>query len=219
MKIILTGATGMVGEGVLLECLANKEVSEILMINRRHFDIQNPKLKELLVPDFLKLEDFRDKLKGYDACFWCAGKSSVGMNEEDYTKLTYETTVHAAKIMKEENPGMVFNFISGGHTDSTESGKVMWARVKGRAENELLRIFGKNSYNYRPALMKPTNGQKNFSGYNKLAAGWLFPVLKLFFPHLTLKQIAQAMINAVKFGNDKQILEVEDIRSLSEKSN
>lgn len=205
----------MVGEGVLMECLENKNVSEVLMVNRSHYDKQHPKLKELLVPDFMKIAEYKEQLKNIDSCFWCAGKSSAGMNEQDYTKLTYTTTIEFAKVLKEMNPGLVFNFVSVGHTDSSEKGKVMWARVKGKTENELMRLFGRNAYNYRPALMKPTAGQKNFRGYNKLAPTVLFPILKLFFPHLTLKQIGQAMINAAKSGYAKQVLEVQDIKELA----
>ena len=216
IKIILTGATGMVGEGVLLECLANDTVAEVLVVNRSASGKSHPKLKELIVSDFLQIEKFKEELKGYDACFWCAGKSSVGMNEADYTVLTYDTTMVFAEVLKELNPELVFNFISGGHTDSSEQGKVMWARVKGKTENALLKLFGNNSYNYRPALMKPTKGQKNFRGYNKFAPTVLFPLLKLFYPYLTLQQIGRAMINATTLGFEKQVLEVEDIRKLSE---
>lgn len=215
LKVILTGSTGMVGEGVLLECLANDTVAEVLVVNRRASGKSHSKLKELIVPDFLQIEKFKEELKDYDACFWCAGKSSVGMSEADYTVLTYDTTMVFAKVLKELNPGLVFNFISGGHTDSSEQGKVMWARVKGKTENALLTLFGNNSYNYRPALMKPTKGQKNFRGYNKLVPTVLFPVLKLFYPFLTLQQIGKAMINASAFGFEKHVLEVEDIRKLS----
>ncbi|WP_316932803.1 NAD-dependent epimerase/dehydratase family protein [Chryseobacterium gallinarum] len=140
IKIMITGATGMVGEGVLMECLENPDVSEILSISRRPSGKNHPKLKEYLVPDFASININDEKLKGYDACFFCAGISSIGMNEEDYTKITYDMTLHVAKAMLNQNPGMVFNYISGAGTDSTESGKMMWARVKGRTENALKKM-------------------------------------------------------------------------------
>ncbi|MGX5683867.1 NAD-dependent epimerase/dehydratase family protein [Chryseobacterium cucumeris] len=127
IKIILTGATGMVGEGVLMECLENPDVSEILSISRKPSGKTHPKLKEYLVSDFLSLDLNDEKLKGYDACFFCAGISSIGMNEEEYTQITYDTTLHFAKAVLNQNPEMVFNYVSGAGTDSTESGKMMWA--------------------------------------------------------------------------------------------
>src|SRR5215210_6319086 len=132
IKVIITGATGMVGEGVLLECLQNEQVSEVLIVSRRHYDLTHPKLKELIVPDFFRLEDFWEQLTGYDACFYCAGVSSIGMNEAKYTRITYDTTLHAARVLFRFNPKLVFNFVTGAHTDGTEKGKMMWARVKGK---------------------------------------------------------------------------------------
>ena len=128
----------MVGEGVLLECLQNELISEVLIVNRRHYELEHLKLKELIVPDFFKIEDFSDRLAGYDACFFCAGISSVGVNEEGYTKVTFDTTLHFARVMAQVNPAMVFNFVTGRHTDSSEKGKLMWARVKGKTDNSLM---------------------------------------------------------------------------------
>lgn len=137
MKVIITGATGMVGEGVLLECLQQELVKEILLVGRRHYDLNHPKVKELLVTDFLDIEPYADQLQGYDACFYCAGVSSVGMNEKDYTRITYDTTIAFAQVVLKKNPHMVFTYVSGQGTDSSESGRLMWARVKGRTENEI----------------------------------------------------------------------------------
>ena len=136
IKVILTGATGMVGEGVLLECLENPAVQQVLTVSRKASGWQHPKLKECIVPDFLSLDPgnnavLRTQLSGYDACFFCAGISSIGMNEADYTRITYDTTLHFAREVSRVNPGMVFDYVSGSHTDSTEKGKIMWARVKG----------------------------------------------------------------------------------------
>jgi uncharacterized protein YbjT (DUF2867 family) len=217
IKVILTGATGLVGEGVLLECLAHPAVKEVLIVNRNHYDIQHPKLKELLVPDFMKLEEFADKLSGYNACFYCAGISSNGMNEADYIYITYDIPLHFAGVLLKINPELVFSHISGGHTDSSEKGKIMWARVKGKAENALMRLPFKTVYNFRPGFMKPTEGQKNIKGYYKVIS-WMYPVIKFLFPNhvLTMDMVGKAMINSVLVGYDKQVLEVEDIRKLAE---
>ncbi len=213
MKAIITGATGMVGEGVLLHCLESKEVTEVLMVNRRTLDIKHAKLKELIVKDFLKTNENEPGLKGYDACFFCAGISSVGLNEEQYTKITYDTTLHFAKIVSNLNPGMVFNFVSGASTDSSEKGKLMWARVKGKTENDLMKLPFKKEYNFRPGIMKPVKGQKNV----KTAFRILIPILSPFFigKVLSLNDVGQAMINSVSKGYEKQVLEVSDIKKLS----
>ena len=140
MKVILTGATGMVGEGVLLECLDNSEVERVLSLSRRPSGRQHEKLKELLVPDFRELAAVEAQLAGYDACFYCAGISSVGMKEADYSVVTYDTPLALASTLARLNPGMTFVHVSGAHTDGTEQGKVMWARIKGKAENALMRL-------------------------------------------------------------------------------
>ncbi|MES2829449.1 MAG: NAD-dependent epimerase/dehydratase family protein [Bacteroidota bacterium] len=213
MKVIITGATGMVGEGVLFECLENSNVTDVLIVNRKHYELQHPKLRELLIPDFSNLEQFSEELKGYDACFYCAGVTSVGKNEAEYTRITYDTTLAFAKQISELNPNMVFTFVTGSRTDSTEKGKVMWARIKGRTENALMKLPFKGEYNFRPAIMKGTKGQKNVKWLYKV----LEPVLSPFFREqtLTLKQVGQAMINAVSKGYPKQVLEVDDIAQLA----
>jgi uncharacterized protein YbjT (DUF2867 family) len=215
MRIIITGVSGMVGEGVLLECLNSSAVEEILMINRRHVDITHAKLKELLVPDFLKLENHSGGLEGFDACFFCAGISSVGMSEEDYTKVTYDTTVHFATVLANINPNMVFTYVTGAHTDGSEQGKVMWARVKGKTENALMKLPFRSQYNFRPGFMKPVEGQKNVRWFFKPVIA-IYPLL---FPKksLTLNQIAQAMIRLVSTPYSKQVLEIEDIRAVARK--
>lgn len=210
MKVILTGATGMVGEGVLLECLENKEVDAVLMVNRKPSPLRHPKLKELVVPDFMNLEALNSQLTGYDACFYCAGISSVGMDEAKYTQITYDTTIHFARKLSSLNPYMVFNYVSGSHTDSTEKGKIMWARVKGKTENDLIKLPFKSVYNFRPGFMKPFKEQRNVKSLYKPVI-FLFPIL---FPGklLTLKQVGQAMINNVIKSYPKPVLEIEDIR-------
>jgi nucleoside-diphosphate-sugar epimerase len=153
MKVFITGVTGMVGEGVLFECLENQNVKEVLIINRRHYDCKDPKLKELILTDYSRLKEYSEQLTGYDACFYCAGVSSVGVSEEEFTKATYEIVVPFATTLSRINPDMVFNFVSGARTDSSETGKVMWARVKGKTENALMRLPLKKAYNFRPATI------------------------------------------------------------------
>lgn len=207
MKIILTGATGMAGEGVLLACLANSAVTSVLVVGRKHYDYSHPKLKELLVPDFMHIAD---QLRGYDACFYCAGISSVGMNEENYTHITYATTMAFAKTLLAQNPNLTFNYITGRSTDSSENGKVMWARVKGKTENDLMKLGFKQQYNFRPALMLPTKGQKSVKPVFKVMAH----LLKYLIPKstITLKDLGEAMIKVTLKGYPKQILEVSDIK-------
>jgi uncharacterized protein YbjT (DUF2867 family) len=214
MKVIVTGATGMVGEGVLLACLENPEVETVLVVSRRSCGHAHPKLRECLVKDFRDLGAYEAELRGHDACLYCAGVSSVGMSEADYAAITYDTPVRFAETLARLNPNMVFVHVSGSHTDSSEQGKVMWARVKGKAENALMRLPFKGVYNFRPSLMKPVPGQKHVKTAYR-AALVLYPVAALFFPAMPLRDVARAMINAVRFGAPKQVLEVADIRALA----
>ncbi|MBN8837882.1 MAG: NAD-dependent epimerase/dehydratase family protein [Sphingobacteriia bacterium] len=215
MRIIITGATGMVGEGILLECLKNNNVSEVLIIGRKHYNYQHPKLKELLVKDFFQLNEYAEQLKNYDACFYCAGVSSIGMNEKDYSYITYDTTMHVAKLLVLLNPNMVFNFVTGRYTDSSGTSKMMWARVKGKTENDLMKLGFRGQYNFRPGFMAPVEGQQNVKR--------IFKIFGLFYPKLfpkqslTLTEVADAMINTVTKGYAKQVLEVEDIKALAKK--
>lgn len=203
----------MAGQGVLLECLQNNAITAVLMVNRKHLDIIHPKLKELLVPDFLKIGDYSDALKGYDACFFCAGISSLGMNEEKYTVITYDTTMQFAKTLVAINPAMVFNYITGTSTDSTEKSKTMWARVKGKTENDLMKLPFKGQYNFRPGGMSPVKGQKNA----KVLYVIIVKIISVFSPEsvLSLNELGQAMINAVRYGYPKQVLEISDIKKLA----
>lgn len=213
MKVILTGATGMVGEGVLFECLENNMVEEVLIIGRRNYNLTHPKLKEIIVKDFSEIKNHLELLKQSDGCFFCAGVSSVGENEESFTKKTYDFVVPFATTLAEINPEMTFIYVSGNRTDSTEKGKVMWARVKGRTENALMKLPFKGQYNFRPAIMTASKGQKNV----KLVYKIIGPLLSPFFPVKTLKlsEVGKAMINAVSKGYPKQVLEADDIFKLS----
>ncbi|GLU52920.1 NAD-dependent epimerase/dehydratase family protein [Dyadobacter frigoris] len=213
LKIILTGATGFVGEGVLLETLNHANVEEVLMVNRRHFDLQHPKLRELIVPDFMNPDAVAKHLSGYDACFFCAGISSAGMNELKYSHITYETTMQFAKVLLAYNPDLVFNFVSGSHADSSEKGKVMWARVKGKTENGLMKLPFRKEFNYRPGAMLPSEGQKNVKPFY----GFIVRTIAFLSPKraVTFKEIAYSMVNAVVIGYSKQVLEIADIKELA----
>ena len=159
--VIITGATGMVGEGVLHECLKHPDVEAVLVITRRTCGINHPKLKEIIHADFYDLSPIEDQLSGYNACFFCLGVSSIGMKEPEYNKLSYILTLYVAQTLCKLNKDMVFCYVSGAGTDSTEKGRIMWARVKGKTENELMKLPFKAAYAFRPAFMLPTRGLKN----------------------------------------------------------
>lgn len=204
----------MVGEGVLFECLQNTKVSEVLIVNRRHYEMQHVKLKELIVPDFMQLAQFDENIKGYDACFFCAGVSSVGMKEDKYTRLTYDTTLAFARALAAVNTRMVFTYVSGAQTDSSEKGRMMWARVKGKTENDLMKLPLKGEYNFRPGVMLPFPGQKNWKGFYKFIAR----IIKVFSSKsiLTLEEVGKAMINVATNDYPKRVLEVQDIKQLAQ---
>ena len=216
IKAILTGATGMVGEGVLHECLHHEAVDQVLVIGRRPSDIQDPRLEEIVHTNFFDLSAIESRLSGYDACFFCLGVSSVGMREDEYYRLTYMLTMHVAQTLSRINPDMVFCYISGAGTDSTEKGRTMWARVKGKTENDLMKLHFKQVYNFRPGIIEPTRGLKNTLGLYKYL-GWLIPIIRFFSPNLvsSLRELGLAMINAVLKNYDKHIIEVKDIHALA----
>jgi len=205
----------MVGEGVLLECLSNPKVAEVLGISRKPSGIQHPKLKEYIVSDFMTLKSDDLKLSGYDACFFCAGISSIGMSEIGYTRITYDTTMHFAKTLVAENPRMTFVYVSGAGTDSSEKGKIMWARVKGRTEIDLQNLPLRKVHNFRPGLMKAVPGQRHTLRLYKYLF-WMYPIVKTIFPNAasTLQQVAEAMIICATTDFKKPTLEVKDINAL-----
>lgn len=216
VKAIITGTTGMVGEGVLHECLINDAVEAVLVINRKACGVQHPKLKEIIHADFFDLSAIEDQLGGYNACFFCLGVSSVGINAEDYYRLTYTLTMHVAETLSRLNPEMTFNYISGAGTDSTEKGRSNWARVKGKTENDLMKLpFGK-VFAFRPGFIKPTKGLKYIQPYYKYI-GWLYPIGRSLYPNgfCTLREIGLAMIHTVTKGSAKKILEGKDIIQLA----
>jgi uncharacterized protein YbjT (DUF2867 family) len=216
IKVIITGATGMVGEGVLFECLQNPAVSEVLIINRKHYDLVHHKLREILLPSFFDLFEYADALTEYDACFFCAGISSVGMKEDKFRHITYDTTMAFAKALLAANPNMVFTYVSGSHTDSSEKGRIMWARVKGKTENDLAKLGFKAEYNFRPGAMQPFEGQRNWKQAYKV----IVKIIKLFAPKsiITMHELGKAMINATTIGYPKNILEIPDIKALATQS-
>lgn len=216
MKVIVTGASGMVGEGVMHECLNHPDIEQVLVIGRKPCGTTHPKLVEIIHKDFFDLSPVADQLKGYDACYFCLGVSSVGMKEPEYTKLTYDLTMHAAELLAKLNPGMTFCYVSGAATDSTEQGKSMWARVKGKTENDLMKLPFKAAYMFRPGYMHPTPGLNNTLRYYKYIT-WMYPLLKLVFPGSvsTLADLGQAMLGVTLKGYEKKILEVKDIKKVA----
>lgn len=218
LRVIVTGASGMVGEGVLHECLQHNIISEVLVIGRTPCGITHPKLKEVIHKNFFDVTAIESQLAGYDACLFCLGVTSLGKKEAEYFDLTYTLTITFAETLVKHNANMVFCYVSGAHTDSTEKGRVMWARVKGKTENELLKMPFKKAYMFRPGFLHPTKGLQHahkFYAYIK----WMYPILKAVVPNTvsTLAQLGQAMINVLLQGYEKPILEVSDINKLAGK--
>jgi uncharacterized protein YbjT (DUF2867 family) len=218
IKAIITGATGMVGEGVLIESLLHPDVEKVLVINRKPCGITHPKLTEIIHTNFFDLSIIAGQLKGYNACFFCLGVSSVGMKKDEYYSLTYTLTMHMAEILSGQNSEMTFCYISGAGTDSTEKGRLSWARVKGKTENDLMKLPFKKTYAFRPGFMLPSKGAKNIHGYY-VVFRILYPALRALFPKFvsTLKEVGIAMINSVSYGYEKPVLEVKDIVELAKR--
>lgn len=219
IRAIVTGATGMVGEGVLHECLQHPQVESVLIINRKPSGVSHPKLKEIIHQDFFDISAIEDQLSGYNACYFCLGVSSVGMKEPEYYKLTYTLTMNVAQTLSRQNPDMVFCYVSGAGTDSTEKGRSMWARVKGKTENDLMKLPFKEAFAFRPGYMHPTPGLKNTISFYKYIS-WMYPFFRKFFPNIvsTLAELGQAMINVTLYGYDKKVLEVKDIVAVAKES-
>lgn len=187
---------------------------EVLIINRKPSGISHPKLKEIVHGNFFDISSLEPQLLGYNACFFCLGVSSVGMKEDEYRRMTYDLTLHVAQTLARVNPGMTFCYISGAGTDSSEQGRSMWARVKGKTENDLMKLPFKRVYNFRPGFMKPTKGLKNTSSFYKYI-GWLYPLTRAMGGATTLAELGQAMIKAVTKGYSKPVVEVKDIIELA----
>ena len=216
MKVLIFGATGMIGRGVLIECLRDPAVELAVVVVRAATGILDGKLREIVHRDFTDYSGMEDSLRGFDACFYCLGISSAGMQEADYARITYTCTMAVAEPLSRLNPGMKFIYVSGVGTDSTEIGRTMWARVKGRTENALLKS-PLEAYMFRPGFIEPMDGiQSRTPLYRKVyaIARPLFPLLRRAFPNhvLTTRQIGRAMINVARGGYSKRILEPPDIR-------
>lgn len=215
IRAIITGTTGMVGEGVLHECLQHPNVEAVLVINRRPCGVVHPKLKEVLHPDFFDLSAIESQLGGYNACYFCLGISSVGVKQDVYYKMTYTLTMHVAETLVKLNPDMTFCYVSGASTDSSEKGRLHWARVKGKTENDLMKLPFKKVFAFRPGFMKPTKGLKNTLSFYKYI-NWFYPIGRALFPNgfCTLREVGLAMIHAVNLPDDRKILEGRDIVAL-----
>jgi len=219
LRVIITGATGMIGEGVLHECLQHSQVEKVLVITRQPSGYTHPKLSEIIHKDFFDISPLSDRLTGYNACYFCLGVTSVGKKEPEYTKLTYTLTMNFAGILAKLNPDMTFCYISGAGTDSTEKGKTMWARVKGKTENDLQKLPFKKVYNFRPGGIEPFLPLKPTHTYYKMYryVKWIVSAMKLIAPNyvITLKDLAAAMINASLIGYSKSVLEMKDMKQLA----
>ena len=219
MKVILFGATGMVGQGVLRECLLDADVERVLAIGRSPTGQTHAKLREIVHDNFLDFSTVESQMSGFDACFFCLGVSSVGMSDERYRHLTYDITMAAARTLAKLNPGMVFIYVTGRGTDSTEQGRLMWARVKGKTENDLLKLPFKAAYLFRPAGIQPLHGIRSKTAWYQAiyaAAAPLLSLLNRVAPKYmtTTEQVGRAMIRVARDGYPKPVLESEDINAV-----
>ena len=220
MKVIITGATGMVGKGILLECLDHADISKVLSISRRPLGIEHPKLIEIIHKDFSEFHSIADQLKDYDACYASMGVSAAGMDEAKYTRMTYDYTLALAKVLFNNSPGMTFNYVSGEGTDSSEKSRSMWARVKGKTENDLLKLGFRQAFMFRPGAIIPLRGiQPSSKMYRVLINNlkWLLKLIKKIAPNSVVDttQIGLAMINVTIKGYEKEVVRPKDILVLS----
>jgi uncharacterized protein YbjT (DUF2867 family) len=220
MKVILFGATGMVGQGVLRECLRDPGVEAVLAVGRSATRERSPKLREIILGDMSDLAAVESRLAGYDACFFCLGISSAGMTEADYRRVTYDIPLTAARALAPRNPEMTFVLVSGAGADSTERGRVMWARVKGETENAILRLPFKAAYVFRPAFIQPLHGIRSRTKLYRMVytvVGPLYPLWKRLFPGYvtTTETIGRAMIAVARQGAPKRVLENQDINAVA----
>ena len=216
MKVILFGATGMVGQGVLRECLIDASIESVLAVGRSPTGQRHAKLREIVHDNFFDFSAIESQLAGFDACFFCLGVSSVGMNEERYRHLTYDITMAAARTLSKLNPEMVFIYVTGRSTDSSEQGRLMWARVKGKTENDLLKLPFKAAYMFRPAGIQPLHGIRSKTAWVQaiyVAATPLLTLLNRVAPKYmtTTEQVGRAMIRVARDGFARPVLESEDI--------
>lgn len=219
MKVIIFGATGMVGQGVLRECLLDPAIDHVLVVGRSPTGVRDAKLTEIIHKDFMDYSAIEAQLTGFDACFFCLGVSSIGMNEECYRHLTYDLTLAAATTLARLNPQMIFTYVTGAGTDSTERGPRMWARIKGKTENDLFKLPFKAAYAFRPGAIQPLHGARSKTPWVQAVyavSGPLWSVLRRISPRLvtSTEQIGRAMIRVAREGYPRKVLEMEDINSL-----
>lgn len=220
MKVILFGGTGMVGQGVLRECLLDPEVTQLLAVGRNPVNQKHPKLRKLVVPDLYDLSGVEQQLAGFDACFFTLGTSAAGLTEEKYSRVTYDLTMNVARTLVRLNPGMTFIYVSGMGTDSSERGRVMWARVKGRTENALLALGFRRAFMFRPGLIVPMHGIRSRTTLYRVAYAImapLVPLIRLAFPNAvtTTERVGRAMLAVAEHGNPKAVLEAVDINRVA----
>jgi uncharacterized protein YbjT (DUF2867 family) len=216
MRVAIFGATGMIGRGVLRECLVDPGINGVVTVGRSATGLQNPKLREVVRKDLFGYRDIEDELKGFDACFFCLGVSSVGMAEAQYERMTYGIAMAAAETLARLNPEMTFIYVSGAGTDSTEKGRTMWARVKGKTENAIMRLPFQAAFVFRPAFVQPVHGERSRTAMYRwlyVAMKPLAPAFQRLFPDyfLTTEEIGRAMIQVARRGSAKRILESRDI--------
>jgi len=213
-RVIITGSTGMVGEGVLIQCLNSPEINSVLVINRKTCGYTHPKLKEIIHQDFFNFSAIENQLTGYNACFFCLGITSVGASDEVYYKMTYTLTMQVAETLSKLNKEMTFCYVSGSGTN--EKGKLNWQRVKGKTENDLMKLPFEQVFNFRPGFIKPIKGQKFAHKFYKYI-NWLFPVGRKFFPNgfCKMTELGDAMINTLSHHNGRKALEGKDIIALA----
>lgn len=219
MKVIIFGATGMVGQGVLRECLLDPVVDHVLAVGRSSTGVRNTKLTEIIHDDFMDYSAIESQLTGFDACFFCLGVSSIGMNEQRYRHLTYDLTLAAATTLARLNPQMIFTYVTGAGTDSTERGPRMWARIKGKTENDLFKLPFRAVYAFRPGAIEPLHGARSKTPWVQAVyavSGPLWSVLRRVSPRLvtSTEQIGRAMIRVAREGYPRKVLEMEDINGL-----
>lgn len=220
MKVLLFGATGMIGQGVMRECVLDPDVTKLVAVGRRPTGQKHPKLSELVYPDLAALSPLEPELAGFDACLFCLGVSALGMSEAEYTRLTYDLTMSVAKTLLRTSPELTFIYVSGASTDSSEKGRMMWARVKGRTENALLSLPFKAAYMFRPGAVIPVHGVRSSVGWYNAAyvvLKPLYPVLSRIAPNFltTTERLARAMIAVARNGYPTHVLEMADINRLA----
>jgi uncharacterized protein YbjT (DUF2867 family) len=220
LNVILFGASGMVGGGVLKECLSDSRIRSVLVVGRRSCGVTHPKLRELIRADLFDLDDVKAELTGFEACFFCVGVSSAGMSEARYRRITLDLTIGVAKVLGELNPGLTFCYVSAQGADSSERGRIMWARVRGETENRLLELPFP-AYAFRPGIIQPAKGIPSRTKWVRAlytVVGPLFPILKRLLPNqvTTTGRIGRAMIRAATTGSSQRLLEVKDINALAE---